>query len=256
MVAEQRVYYRGQGKIFAHAREFDATSGVSSPGAGFWLGNAPEFTISLSVEKQDHRESYSGQNLIDISYITAKNASLTMTLEEFSSRNLALCLNGDSQDVPASLNATDITFDHALAAGEIYSLGGVDLTEVDFELADTSPVPTTSYNLDVATGVLEILATVATGATISFKTGAYSGTSMFTKPDLEWWVRFSGVNMLDQNKPTVVDLYRVKFEPAQNLSLISAELAQFPVTGTPLADTTRPTSDPFGQFGRIQVVRG
>ena len=49
MATEKRIYYRGQGKIYAHVRDFDSVSGVSKPGLGIWLGNAPAFSVTLSV---------------------------------------------------------------------------------------------------------------------------------------------------------------------------------------------------------------
>jgi hypothetical protein len=254
-MAEKRIYYRGQGKIFAHAREFDADTGVSKPGLGIWLGNAPAFSVTLSVEKQEHRESYSGQNLIDVSYITAKNASIACTLEEFSAFNLGLCLNGESTKVAADSTERSLELP-ALAPGDVVSLGEVNIDDFTFETSGGTPIAEASYSIDKGTGTLEALAAIAAGAVVEFSTLAYDATSMFTQPDLEWWVRFAGLNMLDELRPTVVDLYRVKFEPVQNLGLISAELAQLEIAGTPLADQTRPSGDPFGQFGKIQMVRG
>ena len=190
-----------------------------------------------------------------MSYITAKNASIACTLEEFSAFNLALCLNGESTKVAADSTSKTIS-PPALAAGDVLSLGEVNIDTFSFEDSSATAIPATSYSLDKGTGTIEALAAIAAGSTIEFTTLAYDATSMFTQPDLEWWVRFAGLNMLDELRPTVVDLYRVKFEPVQNLGLISAELAQLEIAGTPLADQTRPSNDPFGQFGKIQMVRG
>lgn len=254
-MAEKRIYYRGQGKIYAHKREFDAVTGVSRPGVGVWLGNAPAFSVTLSVEKVDHRESYSGQNLIDLSYITAKNASLAATLEEFSAFNLGLCLNGESSKVAADSTSRSLTLP-ALAPGESYSLDAINIDSFTFEDSGGTAINAANYALDKGTGTLEALAAIAAGGIVEFTTLAHDATAMFTQPDQEWWVRFAGVNMLDENRPAVVDLYRVKFDPVQNLGLISAELAQLEIAGTPLADQTRPSNDPFGQFGTIRMVRG
>jgi hypothetical protein len=254
-MAEQRIYYRGQGKIYAHKRIFDS-SGLAAPGEGVWLGNAPEFSVTLSVEKQDHRESYSGQNLIDISYITAKNASIAATLEEFSAFNLALCLNGESSKVDADATTRTVTFTEALTPGQIKYVGDINLDSHTFEDSGSQAIPPASYSLDTGSGTLEILAPITAGSVFEYTTGAYDVTSMFTKPDEEWWIRFAGLNMLDGLRPTVVDLYRVKFEPVQNLGLITAELASLQINGTPLADQSRPSTDVFGQFGTIKLVRG
>jgi hypothetical protein len=255
MAGENRIYYRGQGKLFVHKRLFDPVTGFSKPGAGVWLGNAPDFTLTLTGEYQDHRESYSGQNLLDISYIPAKSAAMTATLEEFNAFNLALCLNGESQTVPADAVGKTVEFPDALSAGETYALGDINIDTFSFSDSASQPVAPELYAFDKGTGTLDILGVVAAGAELEYTTLAFEATSMFTQPDAEWWLRYAGVNMLDSNKPTVVDLYRVKFDPAQNLPFISQELAQFPLAGTPLADSNRPANDVFGQFGKIQVVK-
>jgi hypothetical protein len=209
----------------------------------------------MSVTKTEHRESYSGQNLVDVSYVTEKTATLTATLEEFSAFNLGLCLNGTTKAVAAMSTAGSVTYT-ALEAGKTYLLGG-DINISEFELEDSTPatVSATKYEIDLQRGSFKMLETVAGGGEATYKHGGYDLTSLFTKPDEEWWVRFEGLNMLDEGRPTVADFYRVKFEPAQNLGFISAEIAQFQLTANPLADETQPAQGDLGQFGAIRILR-
>jgi hypothetical protein len=252
MATEKRVYYRGQGKIYVFNRVL--VGGVYKPDEGIWLGNAPELTLSMSVNKVEHRESYSGQNLVDVTYITEKTASITATLEEFSGFNLSLCLNGTNKTIADAQNKT-VTYT-VLNAGKTYLLGD-DINIVNFELEDSSQttIPVAKYTLDAPRGSFTMLETVSGGGKATYDTDGYDLTSLYTKPDDEWWLRFEGLNMLDNGAPTVADFYRVKFDPAQNLGFISAELAQFQLTANPLADETQPVSGDLGQFGSIKVVR-
>ncbi|MDR2141749.1 MAG: hypothetical protein LBR11_08180 [Deltaproteobacteria bacterium] len=253
-MAEKRIYYRGQGKLYAFTRV--QSSGVYVPGAGVWLGNAPEFSLSMSVTKQEHRESYSGQNLVDVSYITEKTASLSATLEEFSAFNLSLCLNGLNVEKAAATARTAAYT--AWEVGKTYLLNG-DINVSNVAIVDstsTALVAGTDYTLDAPRGSFVALTAQTGTVTATYDVGAYSMTNMFTQPDAEWWVRFEGYNMLDNGAPTTVDLYRVKFDPVQNLGLISAEIAQFQLAASPLADETQPVSGDMGQFGNIKVVRG
>jgi hypothetical protein len=252
MAGEKRIYYRGQGKLFVFTRKL--SGGVYVPDEGIWLGNAPEFTLSMSVTKVEHRESYSGQNLVDVTYITEKTATLTATLEEFSAFNLSLCLNGTNKTI-ASAQSKTVTYT-SLLAGKTYVLGG-DINIEDFALKDgsSSTVAASKYELDAARGSFTMLDTVSSGGTATYDTEGYELTSLYTKQDEEWWLRFEGINMLDNGAPTVADFYRVKFDPAQNLGFISSEIAQFQITGNPLADETQPASGDLGQFGSIKVVR-
>ncbi|MDR1039898.1 MAG: hypothetical protein LBR80_06945 [Deltaproteobacteria bacterium] len=253
-MAEPRVYYRGQGKIFAYTRELSGS--VYVPGTGVWLGNAPDFTLTMNVTKVDHRESYSGQNLVDVSYVTERTATLTATLEEFSAFNLSLCLNGKNTEVTADTGKEVIYTE--LNAGKTYLLGGdINVKNVVIEDSLSSPlVLNTDYTLDAPRGSFTMITTKAGGGTAEYDTDGYGLTSLFTEPDAEWWVRFEGLNMLDNNNPTVADFYKVKFNPAQNLSLISAEIAQFQLEASPLADETQPAFGDMGQFGCIKIVRG
>ncbi|MDR1037304.1 MAG: hypothetical protein LBT40_12280 [Deltaproteobacteria bacterium] len=253
-MADKRIYYRGQGKIFAYTRVLE--NGLYVPGEGIWLGNAPNFTLTMNVNKVEHRESYSGQNLVDVSYITEKTASLTATLEEFSAFNLGLCLNGTTTKVTAD-TAKEVTY-AALKAGSTYLLGG-DINVKNVELEDDSAaalVLDTDYTLDAGRGSFTMLVDKASGGKAEYDTDGYDLTALFTQPDAEWWVRFEGKNMLDDGAPTVADFFRVKFDPAQNLGLISAEIAQFELAASPLADETQPANGPLGQFGSIKIVRG
>ncbi|MDR3152891.1 MAG: hypothetical protein LBW85_01130 [Deltaproteobacteria bacterium] len=252
-MAEKRIYYRGQGKVFAYTRKLD--NGVYRPDAGIWLGNAPDFSLTLNVTKVEHRESYSGQNLVDMSYITEKTASLSATLEEFSPFNLQLCLNGTTKAVASATGKSVIYTD--LKAGTTYLLGG-DINVKTVVLTDSASTPLvldTDYTLDEARGSFTMLVGQTGGGSASYDTDGYELTSMFTKEDEEWWVRFEGKNMLDNAAPTVLDFYRVKFDPAQNLGLISAEIAQFQLAASPLADDTQPANGDLGQFGSIKIVR-
>ena len=249
---EKRTYYRGQGKLFAYTRKL--VSGVYVPDEGLWLGNAPTFSLSMTVNKVEHRESYSGQNLVDITYITERTASLAATLEEFSSFNLGLCLNGINKTIAAD-TGKEIVYT-ALNAGKTYVIGG-DINIVDFVLEDSSSqtISADKYRLDAARGSFEMLETISGGGAATYDIEDYDLTSLYTKADEEWWLRFEGINMLDNGAPTVADFYRVKFDPAQNLGFISSEIAQFELAASPLADETQPASGDLGQFGNIKLIR-
>jgi hypothetical protein len=52
----------------------------------------------------------------------------------------------------------------------------------------------------------------------------------------------------------IVDLYRCRLSPASDVSLINDEVAQFPITGSVLADDEKTTAGDFGQFGRMILL--
>ncbi len=59
------------------------------------------------------------------------------------------------------------------------------------------------------------------------------------------------LNTANINKGTVVELYRVVFDPVSDFDLINDELAQFELTGSVLYDDTRNLDPVLGGFGRL-----
>ena len=53
-------------------------------------GNVADLKISLKMDTIDHYESSSGQRALDHRLTKSKNASISLTLEEFTAENLAL----------------------------------------------------------------------------------------------------------------------------------------------------------------------
>jgi hypothetical protein len=85
-------YYLGQGKVYISERDPD----LGTPVGGFrFLGNVPMLKISTSTQKVSHFESYTGQQLEDLSIETKKSASFMLTLEDFSKENLGIAFFGN-----------------------------------------------------------------------------------------------------------------------------------------------------------------
>ena len=73
----------------------------------FHLGNVPNFTWTPNVTKLDHFSSMEGIKEKDESTVTEQAATLKITMEEFTARNLALLLMGEVDDD----DPDDITID-------------------------------------------------------------------------------------------------------------------------------------------------
>jgi hypothetical protein len=61
-------YFSGQGKVYVAP----LVNGL--PGAFRWVGNVPDFKPTFETSKIEHKESYSGQRLLD-KVITTENKS-------------------------------------------------------------------------------------------------------------------------------------------------------------------------------------
>src|ERR1051326_1944631 len=64
----------------------------------FHLGNVPNFVFTPAVTKLDHFSSMAGTKLKDKSIVTEKTATVKITMEEFTKRNLGIMLMGDVDD--------------------------------------------------------------------------------------------------------------------------------------------------------------
>lgn len=99
-------YYSGQGSLYAAQRD-----PVTGKPMGFIpVGNVPELTIDIEVDKQEHVESESGSRLTDLILIKAKKGKFKFKLENLDLDNLALGLWGTKATVPgASVAAEALT---------------------------------------------------------------------------------------------------------------------------------------------------
>lgn len=88
-------YYSGQGSLYIADR--DTVTG--KPKGFVALGNVPELSLDIAVTKDEHKESESGNRLLDVTLIKETKGSFKFKLENLSLDNLALGLYGTSAAV-------------------------------------------------------------------------------------------------------------------------------------------------------------
>ena len=87
-------YTLGKGKLYFNRKDsLGVYEGERS------LGNAPEFTFSMSIDKLDHYSSMSGIRAKDASVVTELTAQVSFTLDEITADNLELLFFGNSTAV-------------------------------------------------------------------------------------------------------------------------------------------------------------
>jgi hypothetical protein len=243
-------YFSGQGRVYIGTRD---TNG--NPQAMRWLGNVPELRVSLNVETIEHKESYSGQRLTDLSLIKGKDGEFSCGVEDFSIENLELTLYGQTSSVTSG-SVTNEALPTGAVAGSIYLLANQFVSSVVVKDSAGTPATLTEgthYKVHVEQGAIEFL-NVA-GFTQPFKVnysyGAAKRLAMFKSAQPEVWLRFDGLNTADSNKRVIVDLYRVVLNPSKDFSLVGDEIQRFELTGRVLADTTKSDTGPLGLFGRV-----
>ena len=254
-MAFQDAYFSGQGEIFVADRD---SNGLIGPYRS--VGNVPSLQVTLETSVQDHKESITGKRLTDYRLITENKASVTMTLEKFTKKNLMMLMYGsDSSTTSATVVTGEIlkTGVTSVLVGDIYFTKFPNASSVVVKAGSTTLALNTDYSL-VTTGgwakitIITIANMGATGnLTVDYSSAAHDSVVMFKAPNVERAVKFMGLNTANSDQIVNVELYRLIFDPAANVALLNDELAQFELTGSALVDSVRLLDATLGGFGRI-----
>ena len=270
-------YYSGQGNIYVAERNVDGT-----PKGFVHVGNVPALEISIETTKFEHKESMSGSRAVDLTIVQEKKGTFTMTLEDMDLDNLALGFWGiNATTVGAAVTIfqlktanLDVHATKELVVPLIHPATGVvyaDITTATYTIADTE-IKTITYEfgdsdtnlvdskngwLDLDTGDIHIYSTAkqtSRGATVNlvqdddlwveFTHGAIDNMAAFTQTSQQRWIRFSGLNTID-NEPVVIDMYKADLDPLTGYGLINEELSTFDITGSLLFDNLQPGTSKF-----------
>lgn len=241
-------YFSLQGEVWASERD---SSG--NPTNLVFMGNVPEFELSLEIEKTEHIESFTGERAIDATLVKAKKGSISLSVEELTDDNIKLALYGVKTTVAGSTvtnEALPVAVDGAtllLAHQKVSSVVLKDSTP-------TTPVTLvegTDYEVDLTFGSVKILDIDGLLQPIkaSYSYAAGSVVSLLGANMPERWIRFKGINTADGSN-VLIDLYKVSFDPTSGFSLMSEGYNKMPLKGNLMADTTKKTDAVLGMFGR------
>lgn len=248
-------YFSGQGKLFVA----ELINGL--PGPFRWVGNVPDFKPTFENSKLEHKESYSGQRLLDKTITTEVKAKVSATLEDWSQENLALAVRATNATVAAG-SVTNEVLPTGLIAGDIVALKKqkVSAIVVKDSTAGTPLVLVVDVDykvLDADFGTIEIID--PTGFVqplqVSYTNAATKSSAFFSAAAKEIAIRFEGVNTADNNAKVLAEIYKVSLDPTKELGLITNDLGTFVLEGNALVDPTKNANDPvFGPFGRITFL--
>jgi hypothetical protein len=230
------------------------------------FGCADVINLGMTVESFEHIEKCTGQDLVDFRGTKSKKAELQLTGSEWTLQNMLLGLNATrtaADSAPQTPVVGELSPDE-MESGDFFLLGGATphqnitaLTIVDSTTG--SPIALTvdvDYSFDAVFGWVKLLKDpVAEGWTLplvcNYTYQDQESLAMLNAGTLERWMRFNVVDKANELRKSVVDLYRVQFDPTSALNLLPDELGQIDLRGNALYDDTRPSSDEFGSFGRM-----
>ena len=88
-------------------------------------------------------------------------------------------------------------------------------------------------------------------ATFEEDYAAAQALSIFAETPPERWLFLDGINT-ENNRPVLLDLYRVSFDPVGDLGLIHDEYGQLSMTGSVLYDPANANGSSMHGFGNVQ----
>jgi hypothetical protein len=241
--------YSFQGKVWAGERLSNGKLGRP-----VWAGNVPTLSLKTATETSNKTESFSGNRLQYGRLQKGKTATLDVTFDEWLPQNIALAIWASQLNVAAA-TVTGETFPNGLVAGDYVNLDNpfVSNLVITDSAAQPATVATSKYLLESPNAGLVKLTDVA-NFTQPFK-AAYGYASrqsftMFTAAPPERYILLDGINT-ETGEAVIVKLYRCKFDPVADLSLINDDYGNFSLTGSVLYDVVNAANANLGGFGRI-----
>ena len=167
---------------------------------------------------------------------------------------------------------TEITIVNTAMPGDTVLLNGFAGAEASLLNGVTATV-VTATGTEITVNVDTVGATITLGtATVAFLSGnmslfnltaTYNYSAQYiidtlTQPLTDTWLRFEGLNTLDDNSPVIVDIFKFETDPLKELALISDTFGSFVMEGALLSDSLRPvnTSKYFSVKKLIETFGG
>ena len=220
---QQTTYALTQGKLFLSP--IDPVTKLATDKARF-VGNVPEdgFTLTPTTQKAEHMESMTGKNRKDKVLETGQSLQVSVRLENINIDNLALAIFGTSATIAAG-SVTGET--HTAHKGYSFFLNRINapaFTSLSFGSTPTPGVLGTDYSVNLKASEVYIPSTSAipdaTEVTCAYTAGAMKRINGYAATNTELWLRYNGLNMADDLKPIIAEVFKVRFNPASVLDFI------------------------------------
>lgn len=175
-------------------------------------------------------------------------ASLDVQMQEWTAENLAMTLQGKVVELAAQTVTGEAI---VLQPGSLAPTAHPGPTAVVLtRTSDSSEIPldavtVSAAGIHVPEGSTEIA--VPTPATIAYTSTAATRIEPLIEAGAEYYLLFDGLNEADSGRQVIVEVFRWKAPPAEELALIDAENpGKLLAKGEVLADMTRPAGEsPF-----------
>lgn len=252
-------YFSFQGKVYIGTKD---NSG--QPNELYYVGNAPEVTISFDTTTIDHKESTSCARLTDLQLETEQKVTLKVVLEELLPKNLQVALRSTLVAITGSTVTNEQIGPDTGLVTTYTPYGRTKFADISVvSLKDSaSPIPSTlvvntDYEITSAKyGLIKWL--LLTGDTqpylINYTYASQTIYPFFNTAQLPYYLVFDLCNTADSNAKFRLELYKVQLQPANEFAIINDEIGRLELDGAALYDSDLGADANFGNFGRLILI--
>jgi hypothetical protein len=250
-------YLLGRGDILIGDR--DSATGAILALTRF---HTPMFAVEIKEERATHYNSSDAVKAKDLSVVAQMDGTVNLEIDEFTSEVLAIALGGEVTEQTVGPTFSAKTFP-TVVVGKTYAIpdGHVNLSTLTLVDSTGSPVTLSvgvHYEVDLAAGLIKILSLTTVVQPIKASGQVANGASIvsiMTKRGTEKFMRFDGINLADNDKPVIVDIYRAALGTSKiDVKTDGNDVNKCSLTADLLRDSKAPFSDAFGKYGRFVKI--
>jgi len=248
--------FQGRGTVYAAVRD----PATGNYGVEFDFGCLDELKLGLKANTFTHIEKCSGADGIDYRGTKSLDGSVNLSFTEWNRKSLAQAMQATFRSLTGQKTGS-ITGEVIAAAiilpGDKYrpKRGGAT-TVVITDSTPTTPVVVPSGQYSTTGGKITFGSSFVDSSLIYPLKVAYTYNeanylSLFQAGQVELALRLEGLNKANSLSPVTVELYRLLFDPAAELDLMSDEIGKFTLSGSLLIDGSKVAAGDLGQYGRV-----
>lgn len=235
-------YFIGRGDVYASTRSVTGT-----PDGFTFLGNCPELVIYPNRAFNRYATGVGAGGALGSLAQSGDLPSFSLQLDEVLKENLGMFLHGLHTTVSGSSATVSIT----PVVGKFIPLPHINLTSITI----TGYTVGVHYTPHLPTGGITILPACPPGdISVDYAWGTYNKVGMHTTAQPYYWLRLNGINVGDDSRPVVVDMFKVKLGVPDKLALIGDDFASMTFNGTMYYDDLQPDLEDSGRILQIRSV--
>ena len=233
-------YFIGRGIVYVAQIDTGAPKGFVD------LGNCPALVIAPGTRGI---RNVTNPEVMGKLLPQASIGRVNITFDELNAHNLAQAFYGGEVTQNAGTASNESV---PVYTGKFCPTAHIDISSVTVSGKSEG----IHYTVEPSGGLHVISGVGAEGEnwTVTYNYGAHNITAAFSKAPELLWVRFNGINVAESSKKVVLDIYKVRFSPVNNVPLIGDFFTALTLNGKILYDETKSDDTTWGRFFRMRLA--